>query len=75
MQKAPRRSRSHPAQAPFVLERSVQTELVYILGPPFTPACQHDLFRVCREDIDSPGTEEVLGAYLNEYRVSQFFTC
>lgn len=51
------------AQAPFVLKSGVQAHLNNILGPPLTPASQHDLFRVFREVIDSPGTEKVLSAY------------
>lgn len=51
------------AQTPLILQRRIKTGSIDILGPPFTPASQEDLFRISREIISRDRAEDVLGTY------------
>lgn len=51
------------AQTPLILQRSIKTRGIDILGPPFTPTSQEDLFRISGEIIGRDRAEDVLGTY------------
>ena len=51
------------AQTPLILQRRIKTRTIDILGPPFAPTSQEDLFRISREIIGRDRTEDVLGTY------------
>jgi hypothetical protein len=51
------------AQTPLVLQRSIKTQSIDILGPPFTPASQENLFRISGEIIGSDRAKDTMGTY------------
>lgn len=51
------------AQTPLVLQRRIKTQRIDILGPPFTPASQENLFRVSGKILDRDRAEDILGTY------------
>lgn len=50
-------------QTPLILQRTIKTRSIDILGPPFAPTSQENLFRISREIIGRDRAEDVLGTY------------